>query len=159
MAGPLSGLHGPADLARPAPWVGNNTTRRILLVLHYAYPIILLAFFLVVFTARSIRSASNASSILEPVTQSGPGGKPLPNTDPTRNAPKSKTKDDVTRSQKLLFEWVSVAVGLTFIGNSINVIVHALYSRKEEWWCGQAVVVSLPPLRARPASVKHTNRC
>ncbi|KAF2494298.1 hypothetical protein BU16DRAFT_528418 [Lophium mytilinum] len=136
--------HGPAELlqssARPAPWVGNHTTRRTLLVLQFAYPVILLFFFLLAFTIRSIRSASNATLNCEPVV-SGPGGKPLPNTDPTRNAPKGKVKDDVTRSQKLLFEWVSIGVALTFIGNFINVIVHAIYSREEEWWCGQSVVI------------------
>ncbi|OCK85014.1 heavy metal tolerance protein precursor [Lepidopterella palustris CBS 459.81] len=125
------------------PWVKNNTARSILLVLQYAYPIVLLVLFLFAFTLRSIKAASNASPNTHPVTQTGPGGKPLPNTDPSRNSPKKKVQDDVTRAQKHLFEWISVAAALTFIGNSINVVVHALYSRKEGWWCGQATVIYL----------------
>jgi len=132
------------------PWVRNHTTRSILAVVHFAYPIILLFFFLLAFTFRSVRSASNASHNATPVTQKGPGGKPLPATDPSRNIPKEKLGDDITPSQKLLFEWLSVAAALTFIGNAINVIIHALYSRKEGWWCGQAVVVSLLPIAELP---------
>lgn len=135
-----------SDLSTAAaskPWVRNNTTRSILTVVHFAYPIILLFFFLLAFTFRSVRSASNASHNAAPVTQKGPGGKPLPVTDPSRNIPKEKPRDDITPSQKHLFEWLSVAAALTFIGNVINVIIHALYSRKEGWWCGQAAVIYL----------------
>ncbi|KAG9552746.1 hypothetical protein KCU97_g19394, partial [Aureobasidium melanogenum] len=43
--------------------------------------------------------------------------------------------------RKLLFEWLSLAATLTLAGNAVTVVVHALYARKEEWWCGQATVV------------------
>ena len=48
---------------------------------------------------------------------------------------------DFSKPRKLLFEWLSVAVVFTFAGNILVVIVHALYARKEQWWCGQAPTV------------------
>ncbi|KAF2274310.1 uncharacterized protein EI97DRAFT_125583 [Westerdykella ornata] len=111
-------------------------------VLHYAYPILMLFFFLAAFTARSI-IVSNATSKVAKPTTTGPGGKPLPATDPTRNFVKKHVADDVTPSQKRLFQCLSLAVALTFVANSINVIVHALYARKDNWWCGKHVVIYL----------------
>lgn len=121
----------------------STAPHRILRTLHYAYPIVLLLFFLCAFTLQSIRASSkrNSNGNGAPDQQLGPGGKPLPNLDPTRNAPKKPKHDDISRPRKLVFEWMSVVLALTFIGNTINVIVHALYDREEQWWCGQAMVV------------------
>lgn len=124
-------------------WPNATRFRAIAKVLNYAYPIFLLVFFLAAFTVRSIISSNSNSNISKP-TQTGPGGKPLPATDPTRNFVKKTAHDDVTQSQKRVFEWLSLAAALTFVGNSINVVVHALYARKEHWWCGQHVVVWPP---------------
>jgi hypothetical protein len=118
----------------------TDTLRTVVTVLQYAYPIVMLLFFLVAFTARSIISSNSNSNVSKPTTL-GPGGKPLPATDPTRNFVKRQIDNDVTRSQKLVFGWLSVAAAGTFVGNAINVIVHALYARKDQWWCGQAQVV------------------
>ncbi|KAF2841008.1 heavy metal tolerance protein precursor [Patellaria atrata CBS 101060] len=119
----------------------NRTAGRILLVLHYAYPILLLFFFLSVFTAHGITAASNSNSNKPKSTILGPGGKPLPSLDPTRGTKKKESKDDIPRHQKLMFEWISIITTITFLANTVNVIVHAIYSRKDSWWCGQSVVI------------------
>ncbi|KAF2469169.1 uncharacterized protein BDR25DRAFT_229918 [Lindgomyces ingoldianus] len=129
--------------AAEARWVRNRTLQSILAILQYAYPIFLLFFFLTAFTLRSILASNTNTNNIRKTTQRGPGGKPLPITDPTRNFVKKQVNDDVTPSQKRLFEWLSLAAALTFVGNSTNVIIHALTARKEHWWCGQAVAIYL----------------
>lgn len=132
------------------PWVSNNTAQRLLTTIHFAYPVVLLVFFMAVFTIRSIvTSSSNKSGETTSEEQLGPGGKPLPK----KKAPllnSNRNMLDFSRPRKLLFEWISLGVALTFVGNSITVIVHALYARSEEWWCGQAPVVSIAPLHIPP---------
>ncbi|KAF2010607.1 hypothetical protein BU24DRAFT_61629 [Aaosphaeria arxii CBS 175.79] len=124
-------------------WMRRNHDLRLTVkILQFAYPIFLLVFFLAAFTARSIL-ATNSNSNISKSNQLGPGGKPLPANDPTRNFVKKTVTDDVTQSQKRLFEWLSLATALTFLGNAVNVIVHALYARKENWWCGQHTVIYL----------------
>ena len=114
----------------------------IMIYTHYASPIILLVFFLVAFTAHSILTASKEDIIQAAPSQTGPGGKPLPRTSsPTAKAAREKKQLDFSPSRKLLFTWLSVGVVLTFLGNAATVIVHALLNRKDNWWCGQAVVV------------------
>lgn len=128
--------------AASTDWTARNKTLDFAVeVLQYAYPIFMLFFFLAAFTTRSIL-ASNSNLTIEKPTQTGPGGKPLPATDPTRNFVKKTVRDDVTQSQKRVFEWLSLAAALTFIANSVNVIVHALTARSDNWWCGKQVVVS-----------------
>ncbi|KAI5240678.1 hypothetical protein E4T43_05939 [Aureobasidium subglaciale] len=124
---------------RHGHWVAEHKAQRLLTIVHFAYPIILLFYFLTAFTIRSIISARNDepdNAVSEP--QLGPGGKPLPK----KKAPAEKnTFLDFSRPRKLLFEWLALAATLTLAGNAVTVIVHALYARKEEWWCGQATVV------------------
>jgi hypothetical protein len=93
---------------------------KIVTVLQYAYPVIVLFFFLAAFTVCSIVTFNFNTNIVKPTT-SGPGGKPLPATDPTRNFVKKPTHDYVTKTQKCVFEWLSLAAALTFIGNSVLV--------------------------------------
>ncbi|TKX23397.1 ABC transporter-like protein 3 [Elsinoe australis] len=137
-----------ADVNEPKqPWVSNRVAQNILSYLHAAYPLILLVFFITVFTVRSI-AVSNGQGTADdeaPPTgspQLGPGGKPLPKKSPVRRD-SSQDVLDFSRPRKLLFEWLSLAAALTFIGNAITVVVHALYARSEEWWCGQATVIYL----------------
>jgi ABC-type transport system involved in Fe-S cluster assembly fused permease/ATPase subunit len=135
----------PLELAAAvaSDWEQRNTRlQHAVTVLQYAYPIVILLFFLVAFTARSIIASNSNTNVSKPTT-TGPGGKPLPATDPTRNFVKREANDDVTQSQKRVFEWLSLAVALTFAGNAANVIVHALYARNDNWWCGKHVVVYL----------------
>ncbi|KAH3955942.1 hypothetical protein HBI81_260940, partial [Parastagonospora nodorum] len=113
-----------------------------LTVLQCAYPIFMLIFFLAAFTTRSI-AASNASTNSVKSTTTGPGGKQLPATDPTRNFVKKVVHDDVAPTQKRVFELVSFATALTFIGNSVLVIAHSLVMKEEHWWAGKSVVIYL----------------
>ena len=114
----------------------------IMVYTHYASPIILLIFFLLAFTAHSILTASKEDLIQPAPGQTGPGGKPLPRTSsPAAKAAREKKALDFSPSRKLLFTWLSAGVVLTFLGNAGTVIVHALLDRKDNWWCGQAVVV------------------
>jgi hypothetical protein len=123
-----------------ARWEHAVVLRRIVTVVQYAYPILLLVFFLAAFTARSILSSNSNSNITKPTT-TGPGGKPLPATDPTRNFVKKTVHDDVTHSQKLVFNWLSALAAATFVGSAVVMIAHALLYRHEQWWSGKQVVV------------------
>ncbi|KAH7121162.1 hypothetical protein B0J11DRAFT_58884 [Dendryphion nanum] len=129
-------------LSGDVPGDANPQLHLAVKILSYTYPIFILVFFLAAFTARSIFASNSNSNVATPTT-TGPGGKLLPATDPTRNFVKKTATDDVTPSQKRLFEWLSLATALTFVGNAINIIVHALVCRYEQWWCGQHVVIYL----------------
>ncbi|RYN39314.1 Heavy metal tolerance protein [Alternaria arborescens] len=144
MAGPLlqgdlSAAHSDHDHER---WTYAGPVRNAIAVLQYAYPIVMLVFFLAAFTVRSIAASKSNSNIAKPTT-TGPGGKPLPATDPTRNFVKKLVHDDVTHTQKRVFEWVSLATAFTFVGNSVVVIAHALAKTQEHWWAGKSVVIYL----------------
>ena len=120
-------------------YISRSYIERISIRLHYAYPIILIVFFLGFVTVRGITSSSYAHQ--SSVTQYGPGGKPLP----PRHKPNSSSKDSsllLTRNQTFLFQWLAAAVCFTFLCDAANVVIHALYDRHEQWWCGQAMVVS-----------------
>lgn len=125
---------------RQPRWEHAAALHSVLTVLQYAYPLCMLVFFLAAFTIRSIAATNSNTNIAKPTT-TGPGGKPLPATDPTRNFVKKTVHDDVTPTQKRVFEWLSLAVALTFFGNSVLVIAQALAKQSEHWWCGQSVVV------------------
>jgi hypothetical protein len=122
-------------------WAYAGPLRDAVTVIQYAYPIVMLVFFLAAFTLRSIAASNSNTNVAKPTT-TGPGGKPLPATDPTRNFVKKTVHDDVTQTQKLVFEWVSLATACTFIANSVVVILHALTQEEDRWWAGKAVVVS-----------------
>ncbi|KAF1916538.1 hypothetical protein BDU57DRAFT_449651 [Ampelomyces quisqualis] len=134
--------HLPLLATHPSRWGPAASLRTALTVLHYVYPIFMLAFFLVAFTVRSIAATNSAINVAKPTT-TGPGGKPLPATDPTRNFVKKAVHDDVTPTQKRVFEWASLAAALTFVGNSVLVIAHALAKQDEQWWAGKSVVIYL----------------
>ena len=132
-------------MAPPEPWVSNNTAQAILTYVHYAYPIVLLLLFLLAFTIHSVLTASK-DDVVEPVPdQTGPGGKPLPrNISPSARKQKQKVLD-FSPARKLVFGWLSIGVILTFLGNAVTVIVHALVEKTHEWWCGQSTVVCRLP--------------
>jgi hypothetical protein len=131
-----------ADDGQPR-WEHADVLGRVLVVLQYGSPLFMLVFFLAAFTLRSIAASNSNTNIAKPTT-TGPGGKPLPATDPTRNFVKKTIHDDVTHTQKRLFEWVSLATALTFFSNSVLVIAQALAKQSEHWWCGKPVVVCRP---------------
>jgi hypothetical protein len=115
----------------------------VLEVLQYAYPIALLFLFLVAFTLRSIKSSSPSNDNDSEQLVFGPGGKPLPKTKKPKRHGSLDGGAEISRSQKSVFEWLSAAACLTWIANAANVIIHAIYSREEGWWCGQSTVVSI----------------
>jgi len=127
-----------------APLVANNTAHNILTYTYFAYPGLLLLFFIGVFTYDSVVSSSEDQKTDDsaPAVQLGPGGKPLP---PRTIKKKKQDKQDVldfSRPRKLLFIWLSLVVLMTLLGNGALIIAHSVYARDEEWWPGQAYVVS-----------------
>ncbi|KAI9821044.1 MAG: hypothetical protein M1827_003777 [Pycnora praestabilis] len=131
-----------ASTVREQQVSSHQTASDILIYTRFSYPIILLAFFLIAFTWHSIATATNDTTISASGTQTGPGGKPLPkNTSPSTKGQLKKESVDFSPARKLLFNWLSVALIVTFVGNAVNVIYHTLNKRKEGWWCGQSVAI------------------
>ena len=124
--------------ASSRPWVSNQTAQDILVYIHFSSPIILLAFFLIAFTAHSIVTASTDEVVKPSTNRTGPGGKPLPQN--TRGKSKKRIQD-FSHARKLLFNWLSVGTTVSFLGNAGVVILHAVLERKDHWWCGESVAV------------------
>ena len=127
--------------------ISNKTITGLLTVLNYATPILLLFFFLAVFTLRSILAANNANTLgsVSPPVEYGPGGKPLPIKKTTPDK-KLLASLDFSRSRKLLFNWLSIVAAGTFLANAALVLLRTLVQRKDGWWCGK-------PYTVRPTSV------
>ena len=126
------------------PWVSNAFAQDVLVNVHYAYPIILLAFFLAANTTHAVLTASTDEGTQSPPDQRGPGGKPLPRTASPKAKEQKNKNMDFSPGRKLFFSWISMAVILTFLANAVVVLVHALIDKKNNWWCGQSVVVRKP---------------
>ena len=127
------------------PWVSNPTlARQILIYLHFTSPLFLLTLFLVAFTAYGIATASS-----NPEIQAGKAEHTSPRRDslPRKTLPSTKRlrKEqaiDFSPTRKQLFAWLSVGIILTFLANATIVVLHAVIARKENWWCGESVVVN-----------------
>jgi hypothetical protein len=141
-----------AQVDKDDEWDHAPAIRSVLVILQYSYPVFLLVFFLVAFTARSIAASHSNSHVAKPTT-TGPGGKPLPATDPTRNFVKKTQHDDVTHSQKLLFTWLSVFAAASFVGNAAVSVTHAVVDHTDQWWAGNNVVVCTPPWTHGPVDL------
>lgn len=125
------------------PWVTNDTSREILVYTHFSYPIVVLVVFLIAFTTHSVLTAPKEVLVTTPTTPRGPGGKPLPRkTSPLLKEKLQQQDLEFSPRRKLVFNWLSLGVVVTFLANAINVIFHALYKRKHNWWCGESVAVS-----------------
>ncbi|MCJ1309437.1 hypothetical protein MMC25_003096 [Agyrium rufum] len=121
--------------------VYSRVDTKILYYLHFTYPIFLLFYFLAAFTAHSIATASGDVVSKAPQLK-GPGGKPLPNTKrPKEQVQGRKPNPDFSPRTKILFNWLTVGVVLTFLGNASVVILHALVDREHEWWCGKDMAI------------------
>lgn len=121
---------------------GIDTSTRILDLVHFNYPWVLLVVFLVAFTTHSILTAESTDDSAEPLL-TGPGGKPLPRSARKTEEERRKRKlQDFSPVRKLLFLWLSAGILATFLGNAINIVVHALDKRENGWWCGEATAVS-----------------
>ena len=127
-------------LAVSPPWIHEiERAQKALRVLQFGYPIFLLFFFLFAFAARSVFTATKEDEEqAAPKVQYGPGGKPLP---VRAQSFRRVVQRDFSRPRKLVFEWLSVGLCLTWIGNAAVVIIHALYDRKSGWGGGQAATV------------------
>ncbi|KAL8831896.1 MAG: hypothetical protein Q9191_000609 [Dirinaria sp. TL-2023a] len=101
------------------PWVANRIVQDILIYIHYSSPIVLLACFLIAFTAHSIITASDPAVAQPSDLQTGPGGKPLPQK--TRRRPKDNALD-FSASRKSLFNWLSIYVVASFFVYSLVLI-------------------------------------
>lgn len=129
-------------LGKHPSWIHDHQAMlKALTFLQFAYPIVLLVFFILAFAAQSVFNASPKDEDEQPPPriQYGPGGKPLP----VRSQSYRKViPSDFSRPRKLVFEWLSVGLCCTWIGNAAVVIIHALYDRKHAWWIGEAGTVS-----------------
>ena len=124
--------------------VVNQLAEESLVYIHYASPLILLVSFLLVFTVNSIATATRDSTKAALTDQTGPGGKPLPQSSSQRaQAQRNIQVLEFSSRKKLLFDWISFGVILTFVANAIIVISHALLDREHNWWCGPHVAVCL----------------
>lgn len=129
-----------------APWASQPAafSSYLLVYTHFASPLILLCFFLVLLTAHGIVTTPKDVVTGASSQATGPGGKPLPqkaSSSAKSKARREKEDLDVSPARKLLFTWLAVGVILTFVGNAVLVIIHAVLYRKDHWWCGKSVAV------------------
>jgi hypothetical protein len=127
--------------AMPLNSTATPAVETFLDVLQIAYPLVLLFVYLLAFTIRSIGAARNDNDLSHGPQQLGPGGKPLPTHNHNIKEPPSPDNLDFSKPRKLLFQWLTVGVLASLLGNIVVVLTHALYARKEHWWCGQAPTV------------------
>jgi ATP-binding cassette, subfamily B, vacuolar membrane transporter HMT1/ACLQ len=121
--------------------ISNGRANAVIYYTQFAYPIVLLFLFIIAFAAHGIITANNESGPAVTLTVTGPGGKPLPNTPPPRS--RRPKKHGFNRMKRLVFVWISIGQILTFLGNAVNIVVHALAERESGWWCGEATAVSV----------------
>jgi hypothetical protein len=119
----------------------SSMVHKLLEYVHVAYPIVLLVFYLVVATAYSILHSKSEDNAEGEIKTAGPGGKPLPKKSPTRRMTDSSQQNGFSHSRKLFFQWTSIGIVFSFIGNIVIVILHALVEQEERYWCGQAMTV------------------
>jgi ATP-binding cassette, subfamily B, vacuolar membrane transporter HMT1/ACLQ len=121
---------------------------RLLQYTQFAYPLILLFVFIAAFTGYSIAASSAAKkhagrysgSSTPDSQQNGQNGHA---TGPSRAVKVTLPVVELNPLRKAVIQWAVIGVLATFVGNAANVIIHALYFRKEHWWCGEAPVVSV----------------
>lgn len=121
-------------------WARNKAAQDLLTVLHFAYPVILLVYFLTAFMVRSVWTAREESASTA-AAQKGPGGKLLPRNKKAK-PPRKDPATEFSPATKSVFNWVSVGVVLTFLADAVVICVHALVKRESNWWCGKDVAVS-----------------
>ncbi len=120
-------------------WISNHRAEDVLYYTQFASPIVLFFLFVALFAAHGILTASTDSTRLAPLTVTGPGGKPLPNTPPPRTKrPKKPAFNDVKR---IVFKCLHIGLIFTFGGNALNICLRALANRG--WWCGEATAASI----------------
>jgi hypothetical protein len=153
---PISGAHNFFVFSEPetsstilhgSKWyISQEDAVEVIRITHNTYPVALLLLFLAslmidgIINSESAESA-NATTYTKPKA-TGPGGKPLPETNANGKAKKPESTP-FTLMRRYLFAWLSVALISTFLGNAANVLVHAL-ATETGYWCGPSGVVSGP---------------
>lgn len=107
--------------------------------LRTCYPIFLLVLFLVAFVANTMVTARKASR--DDSQRMGPGGRPLPKR--SRSSGTFRKTQSFSKTAKRLFNWISVAVIVTYLADATIYVVHVMVARSEHWWRGQSEVVRL----------------
>ncbi|KAL4937143.1 hypothetical protein BDV06DRAFT_79659 [Aspergillus oleicola] len=117
----------------------HNVMRGFLESLQIGYPILILLVFASSFVANSVITARTANRNVS-AAQTGPGGRPLPKRSRSTVAV-VKAPQKFSRSAKLCFKLLSVAVLVTLVAEAALNVAHVMLARSEQWWCGQAVVI------------------
>lgn len=135
---------GRLELSSNFGYHGAEVLTTLLDSVHFGYAWVLFVVFLVAFVTNSILSVEPSSQSKEPAL-TGPGGKPLPQSSARKSKEereKRKKLKDFSPGRKLLFLYLSVGLLATFVGNGACIVIHALTSIDNDWWCGEATAVS-----------------
>lgn len=125
----------------------------LLQYLRFGYPPVVLVVIFVVFLVHSSKTAKNASRNTK--VQYGPGGKPLPSRTRMMMAVARNLPAELERNRcKGWFIWLSLFVLATYTAEAAIHMTHAIISKSEQWWCGQAVVVGLLFQKLKPKLTK-----
>lgn len=131
----------------------RNSTEHLRDVLQYLSPPLLLASFILVAAAHTIRlaNAKDASDASDTTEAKGPGGKPLPATKKKKRAAADSANIRTTNpALQRLFQWASAAVTVNYVVAASSIGTHAIVDRattgEHGWWCGEPKTVSTPPL-------------
>lgn len=127
-----------------------ETDQTLLRFLRTLSPIALLLAFVVAFVVSSVISAMQVTPPPRPAC--GPGGRPLPKRTRSSMATIKKNQNSISPRFRVVFQWLSITVLLTFVVDAALNITHAILDRSEHWWRGQAAVVGFPFRRSRTSS-------
>lgn len=132
------------NTTHPARKITLAASNRLLDAIHFNYAWFLGLIFVVVLMTSSYLSVQSTVDTEEPVLL-GPGGKPLPRSRRKSKQDREQLKQKgFSSSRQAIFNYLSVALLLTFIAHGCNIIIHALVA-KEGWWCGEPMAVSDHP--------------
>ena len=116
-----------------------HAAHELLDFLRTSYPVFFLLLFFVVFLANSIGSPGKLNQ--HDSDRAGPGGRPLPKR--SRSSVIPQARKEFSKNVKAVFNWLSVGVLATFLADATIYILHVMVARSENWWRGQASVVSV----------------
>jgi ATP-binding cassette, subfamily B, vacuolar membrane transporter HMT1/ACLQ len=134
-----------------------GTSRQILAYTKISSPAILLVVFLAAFITHGIITAPPGDDV-EVHARLGPGGRPLPKRRQSSQQVKEAAKvRDFSQNVKLLFNWLGLFALLTFAVDAILIVLQSIIYRHDQWWPGQAAVVSNHNLAVLEVA-DHTSR-
>lgn len=116
-----------------------ETAQTLLFWFQIISPIALLLAFVAAFIVCSIASARQLTPTRNEAT-SGPGGRPLPKRSRSTMAI-LKDRQNFSPRFRLVFQWLSLGVIVTFLLDAAINVSHAIICRSEHWWRGQATVI------------------